>query len=566
MANLLDWFKKRTEDVFGGIGNAINQAIGATGNQAQGVANNIRNVVATQPRNIQQASQNVFRGINDQYNRTALAQTPDILADTLKNIQEITRPLNDMGKDMVAKQYGIDRNQLEQIIKQPLGDRAKFAVNRPLELNKQNPMMGIMGSPLNPTNAAFNAYNNSPVPIPKVDTTDLVNDASDLYVKSGLADPVTGWIGENIVKPTAMNVARYADVTQGQQKYSEGLKGLAEGGTDAFGIASLLYTPAKAGQLALGGKAALRVAPSAALRGAGAGAGISTLNQYADTGRINPTDVALSGLLGGVANVALPVAGGYAGRGLQRAGTAVKPVARELRLDTGGFAKLPGKNNPIDPLEALKAEARKYKSADEFIVSKIGRTSIFDPKRAELRAIYDEASPKTPIVKNKRPERPAEPERWVAQKPIKMPNEVYRGVGKDGGTGMSMYGSGLYTAAGRKEAAKYGKVTKLGKENLPKNPLQFKTDLDFRQWEYEMAKKLGVDRKDLYGVDEGVEKLVKPLGYDGITIGQGKEMIAVKYGDDLYNQATKGKDIDPLLNEARKYKSADEFVSSLEKK
>lgn len=191
--------------------------------------------------------------------------------------------------------------------------------------------------------------------------------------------------------------------------------------------------------------------------------------------------------------------------------------------------------------EAIYAEARKFTNATDFVNSKLPNTSIFDPRKAELRTLWEKANAdviaqKQATLAERRLAREQNrsapnPEKWVAQKPIKMPTEVYRGVGKEGGTGMSMFGSGLYTAAARKEAAKYGKVNKFGADSLPKNPLQFRNEMDFKQWEYEMARKMGISRKDLYAPNTGVESLVKPLGYDGITIGQGKEMIAVKYAE-----------------------------------
>ena len=377
MANLLDWFKKRTEDVFGGIGNAINQAIGATGNQAQGVANNIRNVVATQPRNIQQASQNVFRGINDQYNRTALAQTPDILADTLKNIQEITRPLNDMGKDMVAKQYGIDRNQLEQIIKQPLGDRTALAQTPRIapQVARNIQGMGAKGY-----NAAYNNFFK--------DTNELLNSYKDL---SNRTAAVSAQLAAPIYKPI-LNPQQIA-------RYNKGVGNLYKK-ADSYQKVGL----DPQGKIARGDMG--EFAKTLAIKGVGAGLEIAPIVTGMPSGVKLSTKLARAGTLGALGNVgysgvtgqyanknplqvaeqaAIDIGTGYGGEllghGLGKLGRSGEQVAREIKaLDTaeragnkgfvGGFAKLPGKNNPIDPLEALKAEARKYKSAEEFVNSR----------------------------------------------------------------------------------------------------------------------------------------------------------------------------------------------------
>lgn len=146
-------------------------------------------------------------------------------------------------------------------------------------------------------------------------------------------------------------------------------------------------------------------------------------------------------------------------------------------------------------LSTLEQKAKKYKSAEEFV-----------------KALGN-------------------PERWVSDKPIKMPDIVYRGIGENGGTDRAMFGQGLYTAAKRSEAAKYGKVTTLGRESLPNNPLQFRNELDFSAWEHEIAKRLGLRRNTLYQVNEGVDNLVKSMGYDGISIGKGNDMIFVKFSD-----------------------------------
>ena len=128
------------------------------------------------------------------------------------------------------------------------------------------------------------------------------------------------------------------------------------------------------------------------------------------------------------------------------------------------------------------------------------------------------------------------PERWVADKPIKLPDVVYRGTSKDSGSGFAMFGGGKYTAASKAEAAKYGTVQTLGKESLPSNPLQFKTTQDFSQWEYEMARKLGVNKNELYDTNKGAETLINAIGHDGVTIGTGKDLIAVKFSPETISE------------------------------
>ena len=350
---MFDWLRR----LLGAAGGAVNNAVNTAGRFVQ------QNNPVNQWQQVQRQLPQVQRQIQRQIQPYIPRIQPPTPPPQLRQIQNLNIPrLANISADTARNVLGNIGKGYTNFAKQ---QEAKFRSD--INLARNNPAtFAVSKTSLLGAVAPF--LDTSPVKLPKVDFTGYVDRSGDRIANTNVGrNPIVGFAGQNIVKPIIRSGARVADVMQGQEQYAPGIKGIAQLSTDAFNVGSLAYTPAKAGQLALGGKAALRVAPSAALRGAGAGAGISTLNQYADTGRINPTDVALSGLLGGVANVALPVAGGYAGRGLQRAGTAAKPIARELRLDTGGFAKLPGKNNPIDPLESLKAEARKYKSAEEFV-------------------------------------------------------------------------------------------------------------------------------------------------------------------------------------------------------
>lgn len=193
---------------------------------------------------------------------------------------------------------------------------------------------------------------------------------------------------------------------------------------------------------------------------------------------------------------------------------------------------------------ALK-EAKKYRTAQEFIDAKLSKnTSILDPRRQELRELWNQANPR--VQKGTKVESPGTPEKFVSDKPIKIPDTLYRAT-KEGGktTGTASYGQGLYTASSRKDASQYGKnISRLSGEAKPSNPLQFKTVMDFRQWENEMAKKLGISRREMYKNGLDVSDYVKALGHDGVTIGPSSEMYIVKYDNkpsQLIDQATKSK-------------------------
>lgn len=105
---------------------------------------------------------------------------------------------------------------------------------------------------------------------------------------------------------------------------------------------------------------------------------------------------------------------------------------------------------------------------------------------------------------------------------------AYRGVGEEGGTGVAMYGIGLYTTLDKKYASQYGKVSVVDNSLLPNNPLHFKTQNDFNVWEQELAKQLGIRKSELYA-DYGVEQYLNKLGYDGLMIGTGKDTDLISF-------------------------------------
>ena len=163
----------------------------------------------------------------------------------------------------------------------------------------------------------------------KPDATESVDKVFDAIARTpGGNNKILKFATESLVKPVVKSGARISDVQTGKDRYAPGVKGVAELGTDAFNIGSMVYAPAKAGILAKGGKQALKVVPEAAARGAGAGAGINVVNQVADDRPgINPLEAAVSGALGGVANVGLPLLSG----GISRMGqTAPKILASEV--------------------------------------------------------------------------------------------------------------------------------------------------------------------------------------------------------------------------------------------
>ena len=93
---------------------------------------------------------------------------------------------------------------------------------------------------------------------------------------------------------------------------------------------------------------------------------------------------------------------------------------------------------------------------------------------------------------------------------------------------MANYGRGIYSTTNRSYASKYGKVRRVEVEELPFRPLRFKSDMWFNEFGYDLKRKYGEDWFKSNGYTEGV---IRKMGFDGVTIGTGKEMIIVKYPD-----------------------------------
>lgn len=110
---------------------------------------------------------------------------------------------------------------------------------------------------------------------------------------------------------------------------------------------------------------------------------------------------------------------------------------------------------------------------------------------------------------------------------------AYRGefkenIGSGSNTGTAIYGQGIYTTTNKTYAKKFGDVREVSIDELPSVPLRFNNQNDFNQFEYILSESLGIKKTDLYLVGE-INEIICKLGYDGATIGSGKDMIIVKY-------------------------------------
>lgn len=105
---------------------------------------------------------------------------------------------------------------------------------------------------------------------------------------------------------------------------------------------------------------------------------------------------------------------------------------------------------------------------------------------------------------------------------------AFRGESSSSGQGMASFGRGIYSTTNRSYAKKFGVVRRVEMEELPFNPLRFKDTLWYQQWEHDLRNKFGKDWLVVNGYAEGI---IRKLGFDGVTIGTGRDMIICKYTD-----------------------------------
>ena len=151
------------------------------------------------------------------------------------------------------------------------------------------------------------------------------------------------------------------------------------------------------------GKTLLRAGGANAVLSGGGSAGM----QLSDTGKIDLKQLAKDTAFGTVVGTGLPFVGGAANKGVSKA---ADPIQNALK-NTGkalGDVRIPNPlpknqigaigrnvNDSVDPLDALKAEAKKYKSADEFVKAQTnayhGTDTAFDTFDNNFRGAVTQA-------------------------------------------------------------------------------------------------------------------------------------------------------------------------------
>jgi len=434
-----NWLQKAA----GAVGNAFNQGASfaarpyqQTFNQASNAANDARRRLLEQQRAAQQLQQQAQQRaqqqaqINAQRIQQAIpklnlgaamsaigkignaANPANQFKMQAKTLSTGLQKANQFGLNQAGKNFGFNPQQVQDLQRLNPNDRAKAVLSQQFNSVRKNPMMGIINSPLNPMTGLNQTYRNAPVNIPKPDLTNMVDRTSKSIARSEVGkNPLVGFVGDAIVRPLVNSPARWIDASTGQQQYSEGTKGLAEGGTDAFNMASLLYTPVKAGATALaikqgGLRAGAKFIPGAAARGFGSGVGVNALYQASEKGinNIDAREALMAGGITGLANAALPFAPGVLKAALGRgnhvapkldfnAPQVAKNLAEKGRLQAEGFTNVKvakiagapstpspstpqnfvhnadGKFGNNDKLNKLKVEQLKQYQADQIRVA-----------------------------------------------------------------------------------------------------------------------------------------------------------------------------------------------------
>lgn len=155
-------------------------------------------------------------------------------------------------------------------------------------------------------------------------------------------------------------------------------------------------------------------------------------------------------------------------------------------------------------------------------------------KKLEENRLKDlESIKNSGILANKETiELPKSIEQYVVKNPWSRANvNAYRGeqvAGSQTNTGLAMYGQGRYTTTDRSYAKKYGTVRKADLDELPVVPLRLKSIDSFQLLEQAVARENGIQYRDLYK-NMDVSDMITKMGYDGLTMGSGKDMMIVKY-------------------------------------
>ena len=301
-------------------------------------------------------------------------------------------------------------------------------------------------------------------------------------------------------------------ITEGGEEFVQGLMGNAARGNDLTeGLKEQTIQGAKGGLL-LGGF--FGGANYAANRSQG-----TTQEAVQRVEQQNPT----------LQQTGIPAQPGSIRERIQQAKENVKSTIAETNQllrqdDAGGYMGGTNAQDRInDPLESLKQEARKYKSAEEFFDNTWNRglptedTVKFLDNTPDAKAWYkllDEQKKSEPIARKALSDMESMRKKYVGKKNLKLTDAEKKSIDKQ-----------------------YNELAKTVQNHLD-NYGGFNTNTGY------------VDGKGL---------LMESSTFDGATNAQ-------KQLTDLYNEATKGaKSADPLealKAEARKYKSAEEFVNS----
>jgi len=339
---------------------------------------------------------------------------------------------------------------------------------------------------------------------------------------------VGGFVNENMIKPIVKSGADIGEFQQGANAaglgYTNNLQGAAKFGSDIYNVGSLVYTGAKAAQLSAAAKPSLGLVANVAGRQFAAGSSANVMNQLAQgkkINEINPLEAVGAGAAYAALGTGLPMAGKMF-NGLH--GSAAQTAIANAAGKTGKNIQVPNVSKAI----AENAPAPKIENATTGGIPK--GTLIHHGNSAN-------------------------------------PN--------DG----NLLGMGRYGSTDKKVAEQFGPVTStrtaeaVRESQVLRVRSQAEEDALFKkanEWSLKQnGTAPGMSAISDYAQSKGYHAIVGSDGLDnlaGINVLNarvwGKPKVSLKGKPALETAPNIPKELQPLAAEARKYKSAEEFVKA----
>lgn len=164
------------------------------------------------------------------------------------------------------------------------------------------------------------------------------------------------------------------------------------------------------------------------------------------------------------------------------------------------------------------------KKLSDFLESFKKKSSLPLSQKSEVKYSEPIEDNLAPVIKA------TEESRYIVKKPFNITKNVYRWVWDSGGSWFASYWQWLYTTTNKSIAKEYawksGKILDISKWQLPENPLQFKTVMDYGNWlDYDVQKKLWMKASEFNAKYPDVWEFIKSLWHDWVVIWNWEIMV-----------------------------------------